>query len=132
MAYVPASLRFSVTSGALDAKLELAFATHADKPPTIDLSVSARIRDLVLTGRGSAPLIAVPSLLIAMDKLDVPNRSLELRTVSIDDADVTIARSPKAPSTSRCSPRQTHPPRRRRPPHPPTPSRFVFISPRSR
>ena len=93
MQYVPVPLRFVLRSGALDARLVLLFATHAGKPSTFEFSGAASVRDLAITDKRSAPLLSASGLVASVGKLDISNRTLDVRGISVAGASVNLVHS---------------------------------------
>jgi len=92
LGYVPVRLPFNVESGKLDAKLDLRFVDHGNNPPELTLAGNVGLADLKLDERSGTPLLRVPSLAVAVDRLDLLSGNAEVRSVAADGIELNIRR----------------------------------------
>jgi hypothetical protein len=90
--YVPASLPFKVDSGLLDANADLSFAGGGSEPPQFTLAGAFRLTDVVLRERGGAKLLRVPSLAVAIDRLDLTGGGVDLGSVAAEGVELDMSR----------------------------------------
>jgi hypothetical protein len=90
--YVPVKLPVKVESGRLDTKLDLTFIGHGEASPEITVAGTFRFADLVLNELSGGPLLRLPSLAVAINKLDPIGRSLEVRSIVAEGAELNVQR----------------------------------------
>ncbi len=120
LAYVPVALPVQVADGKLDAKLDLSFIGRGSDPPQLTLAGSGRLLDLVVNERSAKPLLRVPSLDVAIDRLDLINGNAELRSIAVEGPQLEVRRAsggevnlasllpPDSPSSTGSTPSRFH------------------------
>ena len=93
MDYVPAALPVSVQSGTLGAKADISFIGRGQDPPQLTLEGTLKLTDLALTERSGARLLRVPSLSVAIDRLDFFGRRADLRSIAADGVELDVRRA---------------------------------------
>ncbi len=118
--YVPVTLPVKLPSGILDGEISLRFVGRGREPPQLTITGTARLADLVLTDRAGHPLLRVPSLSVALDRLDPIGGSADFRSITVDGMHLELLRtqtgglnlaalaSTNAPSTSPGPPFKFH------------------------
>ncbi len=91
--YLPLKLPFQIKDGTLDAKLDLTFVGRGSNPPQLTLAGTTRLADLVLNERNGTPLVKVPSLSVAIDRLDLIEGGAEIRSIDVDGAQLDLRRA---------------------------------------
>jgi outer membrane protein OmpA-like peptidoglycan-associated protein len=94
VAYAPAPLPLTVESGSLDSALDVRFVAHGSAAPELTVSGTVKLRDLALRERSGAALLRLPSLAVAIDKIDVFGRSADVRSIAADDVELDVRRGP--------------------------------------
>ena len=93
VAYLPVDLPVRLSSGNLDLKIDLRYVGRGRDPPQLTAAGTARLADLVLADRAGAPLCSVPSLAVALDRLDLMGGSAELRTITAEGIELHVVRT---------------------------------------
>ena len=91
--YLPLKLPFQIKDGTLDAKLDLTFIGRGSNPPQLTLAGTTRLAQLVLNERNGTPLLKVPSLAVAIDRLDLIEGGAEIRSIAVDGAQLDLRRA---------------------------------------
>ncbi len=78
MAYLPVKSPLAVRSGRLASALELGYRVSADKKPDITLSGALGLRDLEVSDRGGAELLAMRSGLLRVKRAEVLDRVFQV------------------------------------------------------
>ena len=92
--YLPGKLPAKVNSGRLDASVDLTYVGRGQNPPQFTLAGDFELADLAVSERSGEPLLRVPSLVVAVDRLDLTGNSAELRTIAAHDIEVDARRTP--------------------------------------
>jgi hypothetical protein len=90
--YVPVPLPIKVKSGVLGVKADVSFVARGKDPPQLTLEGTFRLADLALNERSDARLVRVPSLVVAVDRLDVFGRRADLRSIEADGIELDVRR----------------------------------------
>ena len=90
--YVPVKLPAKVESGRLDARIDFSFVGRGANPPQLTLAGDFALSDLAVNEHSGAPLLRVPSLAVAVDKLDLTGNNAELRSIKADGVQVNVRR----------------------------------------
>jgi hypothetical protein len=93
VAYLPFTLPVRLSSGNLDAQIDLRYLGRGRDPPQLTFAGTARLADLALFDRAGAPLLRVPSLAVALDRLDIRGRRAELRTITAEGMQLEVLRT---------------------------------------
>ena len=91
--YVPVTLPVKLSSGNLDAKIDLSYVGRGRDPPQLTVAGTARLADLALTDRAGAPLLNVPSLAVAVDRLDITGNRAEVRSIDAEGIELELVRT---------------------------------------
>lgn len=91
--YVPVDLNFKLLSGAVDAKLQLAFRQFRDKEPSLSVSGDVLLRKFAADDKAGRPLVRIPSLSLAIDNLEPLTPLVRLRQVVLASPEVHIRRT---------------------------------------
>lgn len=81
--YLPRQRQIRLPSARLDAKLGIAFLQPAGKPPAVNLSGTAAVKDVVLTDGEDNPLLRVAQLSVDLQNADLGRRKIMLRGLSL-------------------------------------------------
>ena len=92
--YVPVTLPFKLSSGNLDVKIDLSYVGRGREPAQLTVAGTTRLADLVLTDRAEKPLLSVPSLAVALDRLDIMGGRAEVRSIAADGIVLELVRTP--------------------------------------
>jgi hypothetical protein len=92
--YVPVNLPVRLSSGILDAQIDLSYVGRGRDPPQLTLAGTAHLANLALADRAGAPLLSVPSLGVALDRLDLMGGRAELRSITVEGMQLEVARTP--------------------------------------
>lgn len=90
--YIPAELRFKVTSGILDTKVALSFTQYKDKPPTLIVNGQVGLNKLSVTDLQDRSLLNLPSLTVAIDSTDILAKKVNLATILLQSPEVHLWR----------------------------------------
>ncbi|HSS69241.1 MAG TPA: DUF748 domain-containing protein [Casimicrobiaceae bacterium] len=90
--YVPVKLPAKVESGRLDARIDFSFVGRGANPPQLTLAGDLTLSDLALNEHSGAPLLRVPSLAVAVDKLDLVGNNADVRSIRGDGVQVDVRR----------------------------------------
>jgi hypothetical protein len=90
--YLPVKLPVKVGSGRLDARLDFTFVGRGAKPPQLSLAGDFALSDLALNDLSGASLLRVPSLAVAVDRLDLTGNNAELRSIKAEGLQVDVRR----------------------------------------
>ena len=90
--YVPVKLPAKIESGSLDARIDFTFVGRGANPPQLTLSGDLALSDLTVNEHSGAPLLRVPSLAVAVDKLDLTGNNLELRSIKANGLQIDVRR----------------------------------------
>ncbi|HTR57739.1 MAG TPA: DUF748 domain-containing protein [Casimicrobiaceae bacterium] len=90
--YVPVKLPAKVESGRLDARIDFSFVGRGANPPQLTLAGDFVLLDLAVNEHSGTPLLRVPSLAVAVDKLDLTGNNAELRSIRADGVQVDVRR----------------------------------------
>jgi hypothetical protein len=91
--YVPTALPVKVVSGTVGAEANISFIARGKDPPQLALDGTFRLGDLALTERSGAKLLRVPSLTVAIDRLDVFGQRADLRSIVAEGIELDVRRS---------------------------------------
>jgi flagellar motor protein MotB len=92
-AYLPASVPVVLRNGILGCAIDLRFVAHAGANPELSASGTVDLRDLDIVQRDGGKLLRVPSLAVAVDRFDPIGRSVQVRSVAIDSAELEVHRA---------------------------------------
>ncbi len=92
LAYAPVKMRFSVPSGYVNAKLELAFRQYANKKMSLSLTGNLSLLKLVVNDEKGKPVINLPALNVSMRSFEPFERKLALSKVSVESPELTMKR----------------------------------------
>ncbi len=92
LAYSPVKLPFMLPSGAIDLTAKLKYVEYKDRPPTVSLSGSTVLRNLVLQDLGKNPLLRLPSADVAFDALEPLSPNIRINQVALKDLEVVVKR----------------------------------------
>lgn len=88
--YVPADLRFKLTSGSLTTKLALAFTQPKDQTPALIVNGKVGLNQFALTDLEGKPLVSFPLLEVPVESLDVFARKVNLGTILLQNPEVHL------------------------------------------
>jgi len=92
--YVPATLDFRVPSAKLDATLVLRFSQPRRGATELSLEGDARLAQVSVTDKTGAPLVALETLEVAIEKFDLAANRLDLAKVALVAPAVEVRRDP--------------------------------------
>ena len=90
--YLPLPLKVRVASGELTTKLKLAFVGGNATTRTLVISGDASLAKLAVQRQDGAPLVAVAELKVALDKVDVFGRAVDVARVTITRPEFDVRR----------------------------------------
>ena len=88
--YVPADLRFKLTSGSLNTKLALSFTQPKDQTPALIVKGKIGLNQFALTDLDGHPLVTLPLLDVPVELLDVFDRKVNLGTILLQGPEVHL------------------------------------------
>lgn len=91
-AYVPAEWAKRLTSGRLDTQLALSFRQEAGRDPAVILSGRAALRELLVSGEGTKPLLGLKRLEIVLASADPLRRDVRLKSVTVEAPELRVHR----------------------------------------
>ncbi|MCM8613184.1 DUF748 domain-containing protein [Accumulibacter sp.] len=93
--YLPLRLPIQLVSGFVDGELKLVFRRGEDDHPSLSLSGSATLRDLVVKDTAGAPLLSLQQLHVALARIDPLQRVFAIERVSLDAPEIHARVSPQ-------------------------------------
>jgi len=90
--YVPVAIPVKVQSGVMGGKANLSFIGRGKEAPQLAIDGTFKLSELVVTERSGAKLVRVPTLEVALDRLDVFGNSAELRSIVADGVELDVRR----------------------------------------
>jgi hypothetical protein len=92
-AYLPTSVPVAIRNGNLASAIDVRFVNHPGGDPELSAAGSVELRDLEIAQRDGGKLLRVPSLSLVVDRFDPIGRSVEVRSVAIDSAELEVRRA---------------------------------------
>lgn len=92
--YVPVELAYKPVSARLDADLELTFAQPPDGNPRLSITGQTSLNDFAVQSLGGEPLVSFPRLAVVLDRIDVFERRIGLKSVTLDQPEINARRAP--------------------------------------
>jgi len=92
LAYIPAKMNFKLLSGSLDIASKVSFVEYKDKPPSIVISGSIKIRKLAGDDLHKRLIFRLPSTEIDIKSLEPIQKTLEVSKVLISSPEVSLER----------------------------------------
>jgi uncharacterized protein involved in outer membrane biogenesis/outer membrane protein OmpA-like peptidoglycan-associated protein len=93
MEYVPIEMKFKIPSGSLDTQLSLSFIQYRDKAPSLLVQGTIALNKLSVRDLDAAPLLEVPQLAVAVDRVDVFAKKANLRSVVLQSPELYLRRN---------------------------------------
>lgn len=92
LAYAPVKMRFSVPSGHVNAKIELAFRQYANKKMSLSVTGDLSLLKLVVNDEKGEPVIDLPALNVSIRSFEPFERKMALSRVSVESPELTLKR----------------------------------------
>lgn len=92
--YLPVKLPAKVTSGRLNASVDLTFVAKGQNPPQFALAGDFELADLAVSEQSGERLLRAPSLVVGVDRFDLTAGSAQLRTVAARGVELDVRRGP--------------------------------------
>ncbi|EXI85646.1 MAG: putative protein involved in outer membrane biogenesis [Candidatus Accumulibacter sp. BA-94] len=86
--YLPLRLPIQLVSGAVDSELKLAFRRGADDHPSLSLSGSVTVRDLVVKDTAGDPLLSLQRLHVLLATVDPLQRVFAIEQLAVDSPEI--------------------------------------------
>jgi uncharacterized protein involved in outer membrane biogenesis len=91
--YVPLELQYKPVSARLDADLQLTFAQPPNAAPRLIVTGKTSVEDFAVQELSGAPLLSFPRLTVVLDSVDVFERKIGIKSVTLDRPDITARRA---------------------------------------
>ena len=88
--YIPADLRFKLSSGSLDTKLALSFTQQSALLRALLVNGSIALNNVVMTDLDDKPVLTLPLLQVPVDTLDVFGRKVNLGAILLQEPKVHL------------------------------------------
>jgi len=88
--YVPADLRFKLTSGSLSTKLALSFTQPQEQTPALIVNGKIGLNQLAVTDLEGHPIVTLPLLDVPVESLDVFGRKVNLGTILLQGPEIHL------------------------------------------
>jgi uncharacterized protein involved in outer membrane biogenesis len=119
--YSPVPLKFEMTSGLLDTRLQVLLVTTNNRPSGLSVGGAASLAKVAFQDLKGAPLVAWEKLAIDLDRIDVFGRSARIGSVRLDQPSASVARTrdgnlnllafvPELPAQQRATQKSSEPP----------------------
>ncbi|MGH9438378.1 MAG: AsmA family protein, partial [Terriglobia bacterium] len=93
MKYAPATLKFRVPSGLLDADLFVSFTHTQDAGALLRVSGKAAVTNAAITGTDNAPLFKFSRLDVGIDSIKFPKNVIDIKRIRLTDPEVFATRA---------------------------------------
>lgn len=93
MKYAPATLRFRIPSGLLDANLFVSFTHTPDAGALLRVSGKAAVTNAAIAGTDNAPLFKFSRLDVDLDSFEFPRNVIDIKRIRLTDPEVFATRA---------------------------------------
>ncbi len=90
--YLPGKLTFKLPSATLNSRLKVAFTQFKEKAPTLTVSGTVALNDLVVTSLEDQPIFSLPRLEVDTEVIDVFGRSAHVTSILITQPQLRVTR----------------------------------------
>jgi hypothetical protein len=93
--YLPLHLPIEVVSGVLGSELTVAFRRQETDRPTLEISGTVALKDVVVKDKGGSPLLSLRRLEVVLEALDPLNGKFAIERVSLEQPEIHARVSPQ-------------------------------------
>ena len=90
--YVPIKMNFKLTQARLDTDIELGFTAHADRPPSLNLTGHAALKDVALDDLHGNKILRLPSLRVDLAGVEPLIPKIHLSRIALNETELVIRR----------------------------------------